>query len=285
MQISRANDPEGDFPFEGKVDFVDTEVDAGTGTIRVRGVIPNAEKKLFPGLFVRIRVPVRRAGGRRARASATPSAARSPATREMVERRRQGRAADRRSSGPRKTARWSSCREGLAAGDRYIIRGLQKAKAGDEVNPLTEEEMERKLVGFGFDRRREAARLIALLLLVGCVWTHHGGAASNGARGFARPRRCRVRKRSPSHAVPPRGPRCVQTHPTAEIADLPRPTCSPDSSSSAPSSRPSSRCSPWSAASWPCRCCPSSSTPRSRRRRCRSRSATPGPTRSPSPKR
>jgi len=49
-------DEEG-YPHEGVIDFVDNEVDASTGTIRVRAVLPNENKKLFPGLFVRIRAP------------------------------------------------------------------------------------------------------------------------------------------------------------------------------------------------------------------------------------
>lgn len=47
-----------DFPFEGPIDFVSNEVDSATGTIQVRAVLPNAEMRLFPGLFVRVRIPI-----------------------------------------------------------------------------------------------------------------------------------------------------------------------------------------------------------------------------------
>lgn len=57
IEIERANDRPGTFPFRGVVDYVDTAVDPGTGTIRVRGRLDNADRKLFPGLFVRIRAP------------------------------------------------------------------------------------------------------------------------------------------------------------------------------------------------------------------------------------
>ena len=47
-----------DFPFEGPIDYVSNEVDTATGTIQVRAVLPNAEMRLFPGLFVRVRIPI-----------------------------------------------------------------------------------------------------------------------------------------------------------------------------------------------------------------------------------
>ena len=48
---------EAGFPHTGKVDFVDNRVDANTGTILVRAVVPNPDKRLAPGLFARVRLP------------------------------------------------------------------------------------------------------------------------------------------------------------------------------------------------------------------------------------
>jgi membrane fusion protein, multidrug efflux system len=45
------------YPHEGKVDFVDNNVDPATGTIRVRAVIPNPDKRLTPGLYARVKLP------------------------------------------------------------------------------------------------------------------------------------------------------------------------------------------------------------------------------------
>jgi RND family efflux transporter MFP subunit len=50
------------FPREGRVDFVDNQLDAATGTIRVRATFSNADGALIPGLFVRIQLPGRAAG-------------------------------------------------------------------------------------------------------------------------------------------------------------------------------------------------------------------------------
>jgi len=56
IEIARASDPPGSYPFSGKVDYADSVVDQGTGTLQVRGNIANPEGNLFPGLFVRARV-------------------------------------------------------------------------------------------------------------------------------------------------------------------------------------------------------------------------------------
>ena len=55
IQLGLAN--EAGWPHEGTLDYIDNTVDPGTGTIQVRGLFPNPTGKLFPGLFVRLRVP------------------------------------------------------------------------------------------------------------------------------------------------------------------------------------------------------------------------------------
>jgi RND family efflux transporter MFP subunit len=49
------------FRHRGRIDFVDNQVDPNTGTVRMRGVFPNEDRALTPGLLTRIRVPL---GGR-----------------------------------------------------------------------------------------------------------------------------------------------------------------------------------------------------------------------------
>jgi RND family efflux transporter MFP subunit len=48
------------FPHEGTINFVDNQVNAKTGTLRLRGVFPNKDEALSPGYFGRVRVPVGR---------------------------------------------------------------------------------------------------------------------------------------------------------------------------------------------------------------------------------
>ena len=46
-----------DYPFHGSIDFADNQVDASTGTMKVRGVFENPKRLLTPGLFARVRIP------------------------------------------------------------------------------------------------------------------------------------------------------------------------------------------------------------------------------------
>ena len=43
------------YPHEGTLDFVDNQVDASTGTIRARAVLPNPDHAFTPGLFAHIK--------------------------------------------------------------------------------------------------------------------------------------------------------------------------------------------------------------------------------------
>jgi RND family efflux transporter MFP subunit len=61
VTMSLANENKsGEFQFThaGTVDFVDNQINANTGTIRLRGVFPNPTWALKPGLFVRIRLRI-----------------------------------------------------------------------------------------------------------------------------------------------------------------------------------------------------------------------------------
>lgn len=55
IRMALAN--EKDFPREGKMDFLDNQINPATGTIRGRAVFPNHDRSLTPGLFVRLRLP------------------------------------------------------------------------------------------------------------------------------------------------------------------------------------------------------------------------------------
>jgi RND family efflux transporter MFP subunit len=50
-------DEEG-FSRSGKINFVDNQVDTGTGTLRLRGTFSNADGLFSPGLFVRVRLQI-----------------------------------------------------------------------------------------------------------------------------------------------------------------------------------------------------------------------------------
>ena len=44
------------FPHDGYVEFVENTVNASTGTVLIRGVLPNEEVTAYPGLFVRVQL-------------------------------------------------------------------------------------------------------------------------------------------------------------------------------------------------------------------------------------
>jgi RND family efflux transporter MFP subunit len=56
--FSVARENEEDFSYEGVVNYMDNMVDAGTGTILLRGELANTDETFLPGMFVRVKVPV-----------------------------------------------------------------------------------------------------------------------------------------------------------------------------------------------------------------------------------
>jgi RND family efflux transporter MFP subunit len=58
VKVTMALTDEEDFPHQGYVDFVDNRVDPDSGSVWLRGVFPNPNKLLTPGLFLRVRLPV-----------------------------------------------------------------------------------------------------------------------------------------------------------------------------------------------------------------------------------
>jgi RND family efflux transporter MFP subunit len=58
IPVSFGLDTEEGYPNNGFLDFTDNRVDPTTGTILVRGTIPNSTGRLVPGSSVRVRIPV-----------------------------------------------------------------------------------------------------------------------------------------------------------------------------------------------------------------------------------
>ena len=48
------------YPHKGVIDYVAPQIDASTGTLQVRGIFDNKDSGLLPGMFARVRVPIRR---------------------------------------------------------------------------------------------------------------------------------------------------------------------------------------------------------------------------------
>src|SRR6185436_13432368 len=60
LPVALALANEEGFPHRGTINFVDNQLNAKTGTIRLRGVFRNEDQLLTPGLFARVRVPIGR---------------------------------------------------------------------------------------------------------------------------------------------------------------------------------------------------------------------------------
>lgn len=56
VQVAPAADPEN--PVRGSLDFLAAEVDRSTGTLRARATLDNADGRLKPGMFARVRIPL-----------------------------------------------------------------------------------------------------------------------------------------------------------------------------------------------------------------------------------
>jgi multidrug efflux system membrane fusion protein len=121
------------YPHQGVIDFVDNRVDVNTGTVMIRGVIPNADGLVNAGSFARMRIP----GSAPYDAILIPDAAigteqneryvlvLAPGNTVQVRRVKLG-------------ALFGTMRsiiEGVKPTDAVIVSGLQMARPGAKVNP------------------------------------------------------------------------------------------------------------------------------------------------------
>lgn len=119
------------YPRPARVDFIDNHVETGSGTVKVRAVIPNHDGKLTPGLFARVRIP--RGGARDSLLVADRAIATDQEHRFVWivdgEQKIQYRAVK---LGPLSDG-LRVVRSGLLPTDEVLVRGLQRARAGAAV--------------------------------------------------------------------------------------------------------------------------------------------------------
>ncbi|RRV42846.1 efflux RND transporter periplasmic adaptor subunit [Pseudomonas sp. o96-267] len=135
------------YPIAGEVDFTDSLIDRGTGTVSARGVVPNPDQKLLPGQFVRVQVK----GLTRPNAITVPerAVAQGPRGTFVYVVDEQGLARMRQvTTGDTASGRWVIL-AGVSDGERVIVDGLAKvrpdspvkveeAKAATPANPAQE---------------------------------------------------------------------------------------------------------------------------------------------------
>jgi RND family efflux transporter MFP subunit len=137
VAVGLEDEETGQFPHEGAVNFLDNQVDRSTGLLCFRGVFPNSNGILTSGLNVRVRMPV-----------SDPHPAVLIAEQALVQD--QGRAfvyvvSEKNEVAYRPVKPGPSrdgllvIEEGLAKGERVVLRGLQRIKPGVRVEPTLAE--------------------------------------------------------------------------------------------------------------------------------------------------
>lgn len=128
-------DTEKGYPHAGRLDYVAPELDVASGTLTVRAEVPNPDRVLLPGLFVRVRLPLQRD----VPSLLVPDGAlgASQAGRYLlvvnaqdVVEQRPVEIGDLTEGGLR------AIRSGLGAQDRVIVGQLQSAIPGAKVRPV-----------------------------------------------------------------------------------------------------------------------------------------------------
>ena len=123
-----------DWAYSGRMNFVDNQVDIGSGTIRARALFPNEGLFITPGQFGRARIP----GSNPYDAVIIPDSA---ITTDQSNRIVMTVAEDGTVApviirpGPSQPGGLRIVREGLTGGERIIIYGLMRAQPGGKVTP------------------------------------------------------------------------------------------------------------------------------------------------------
>jgi multidrug efflux system membrane fusion protein len=122
------------FPHEGRMDFVDNRVDPATGTIRARAVLENKDRLFTPGLFARVQLL---GSGKFSAMLIDDKAVLTDQDRKYIYVLGEGNTAQRRDVKlGRMVEGLRIVNEGLRAGDKVIVHGVQKIFfPGMPVNP------------------------------------------------------------------------------------------------------------------------------------------------------
>lgn len=115
--------------FESKVVAIDPKVDEDLRTLRLRGITSNADRRLLPGMFVRLTVPLGKE-----EVIMVPTDAIVPILKgKMVYVMRNGKAMEQEITTGIRTDQNVQVRSGLSVGDSVIVSALMSLKAGMDV--------------------------------------------------------------------------------------------------------------------------------------------------------
>lgn len=135
LPVTISRQDAGEYPRKGELTFVDNEFDGHTGTVSMRATFPNPEYELLPGLVVNVRLHV----GEDSEALLIPEeAVKTVQGKTVVLLVGEGNKVEQRgvTLGPSHGGK-RVVASGLKAGERVIVQGLQKVRAGMVVEPTT----------------------------------------------------------------------------------------------------------------------------------------------------
>ncbi|WP_310204568.1 efflux RND transporter periplasmic adaptor subunit [Ancylobacter sp. 3268] len=124
---------EDGYPHKGRLDYVSPEVDPSTGTLLVRALFDNKDLSLLPGLFARVRVPVQRLPKALLVADTAIGAAQQGSYVLVVDK--DNVVAQKVVTTGQLVGSYRVIESGLAAGDKVVVGGIQRAVPGSKVDP------------------------------------------------------------------------------------------------------------------------------------------------------
>lgn len=121
------------YPHKGKVDFIDRNVDAETGSILVQATFPNPDLLIRPGQFARVKAKVRQDTDAILIPQKCTNELQGQFSVLMVNA--ENKIETRQVTISNRIGEFYVVEEGLKSGDRIILEGLQKARTGMEIVP------------------------------------------------------------------------------------------------------------------------------------------------------
>jgi multidrug efflux system membrane fusion protein len=135
VNVGLAN--ESGYPHQGKLEFVDNQLDTQTGAVRMRAVFANTDKKLVPGLFARVQLQGGGIGGEKSHVLLiNDRAIGTDQNRKFVYIVSADNKAEYRlvTLGPAVDG-LRVVRDGLKPGERIVVNGLQRVHQGAPLAP------------------------------------------------------------------------------------------------------------------------------------------------------
>jgi RND family efflux transporter MFP subunit len=137
IQVSLGLADEKGYPHKGVYDFADSRINTSTGTVELRAVFANNEKpvRLYPGLFARLRIDV--GAPKQALLINERALASDQSGHYLLLVNKENKVEKRLVTPGQRINEMVVIKQGLNAKDKVIINGLQKARPGSLVNPIT----------------------------------------------------------------------------------------------------------------------------------------------------